>query len=749
MKNVRALCLVSLWIGLVFMQAGIALADDKSPVNVINENGTIGDWLVVGPFPNPQMEKAATPGGATRAGFDKDFLEALGGETNAIIQRDTVVKYVDERGAQAAASACPAKAQGGIIDFHAFFPNMDYKVAYAFSYLSSPKDQTVSFYLGSDDCPKMWVNGAIVLDHWMGGRGLKARDDHFIVTLHKGLNPVLVKIEQGSGAWEFILEAFDEKGTEKIVAEEKLADTLRTFQKCELCPTSHWEFMFVPGAFPEIVWKDPCKVERLVGNFPLKARWFDKDLNEVSKADHPGRYMAYIEGDCPMGFKVRRALTFYCRPPDWKPWHDGIKAHIDYPPNSPFNAQAWAEREDAIARWAGWKLVNAMETEEDGAILASYLGEMIPAGKNLSPVDTPKIVNDDHHVALKRKLLGVEKKYAPLQMPKTAVTEATVLHAGSPREAGVKEDAAQRIRRVCEDWYQCTKEPFAVLVARKGVIVIHEAFGVRGDQKATTDTPFYIASIAKSLTGMMFAQFLDQGLIGLDDPVGKYLPDYPLTGDKAVTMRNCLTHTTGLEDDGLWCNAHDAWFDNIIANGLGYLKPGKVYIYNGLDYALAGKVMEVVGGKSVFRLIHEHLFVPLGLQQTRMDDLAGSSYSTAHDIAVLGQLLLNKGAYGNTVCFSPATFEQMLPRKLSEIYPGVQDEYGIGLSWMRSFDAKKGKNILGPRTFGHGASSGSVFRIDPDNELVVVLLRNSVGADYDQHLLDFLEAIEDGISGTM
>jgi len=110
-----------------------------------------------------------------------------------------------------------------------------------------------------------------------------------------------------------------------------------------------------------------------------------------------------------------------------------------------------------------------------------------------------------------------------------------------------------------------------------------------------------------------------------------------------------------------------------------------------------------------------------------------------------GQLLLNRGSYGDKQYFTPATFEKMMPIKLSTLYPGVQDEYGVGLSWMRAWDAKSNRSLLSNNTIGHGAASGSVFRVDLDNELVIVLLRNDGWKDYESHLADFLRAIDDGI----
>ena len=332
---------------------------------------------------------------------------------------------------------------------------------------------------------------------------------------------------------------------------------------------------------------------------------------------------------------------------------------------------------------------------------------------------------------------------------------AAILRSGTPQEAGVKPDTAEKIRVVCRQWYAESKEPFVILVARHGVIIVHEAFGEGPHGPVTIDTPMWIASITKALTGLMFAQFVDQGLIGIDEPVGKFLPDFPTEGDKAITLRHCFTHTTGLEGHNRWGGVHNPWLDNVIANGLPYLKPGDALVYNGVGYDLAGKVMEVVSGKSILRLMHENFFGPLGMKNTTIDDMGGATTttrSTAEDLARIGQLLLNKGSYGELDFFSPEAFEKLLPQPLNRFYPKIKSEWGIGLVWMRQRHPKAGENdvpadktVLSRNVIGHGAASSAILRVDLDNDLVITQTRNRAGIAYKKYVVQFLMAIEDGL----
>jgi CubicO group peptidase (beta-lactamase class C family) len=150
--------------------------------------------------------------------------------------------------------------------------------------------------------------------------------------------------------------------------------------------------------------------------------------------------------------------------------------------------------------------------------------------------------------------------------------------------------------------------------------------------------------------------------------------------------------------------------------------------------------------------MHENFFEPLGVSKTTIDDLATATTSSAEDIARMGQLLLNKGSYGDRIFFSPETFEKLLPKQLNKYYPSVDVEWGIGLTWMRANDPDAGKSgvpedktLLSKNTIGHGAASSAILRVDLDNEIVVSQVRNTAGPKYQEYLIKFLKAIDDSI----
>ena len=104
------------------------------------------------------------------------------------------------------------------------------------------------------------------------------------------------------------------------------------------------------------------------------------------------------------------------------------------------------------------------------------------------------------------------------------------------------------------------------------------------------------------------------------------------------------------------------------------------------------------------------------------------------DMAKFGQMLLNKGSYGNMRFFKPETFEkEMLPQKLTRLLgPDATKVFGFGLDGT-------------PEKFGHGAASAATFKVDVNEKLVVVMTRNKQGKVYDKYMGKFLDAIAAGI----
>jgi len=727
---------------------------ENEAINYLQKRDFLGKWVILGPFPN-DISKDQLPDGSYHYGYYTDYLVSIGGENNAIIEDGKEIIYELRDGGQKSVIPKFVTADStNILNLERIVGRLDNKAAYDFSYLHSEKNQEVTFLLGSDDAVKVWINGDLVHQNYVA-RGLKFGEDRFSVKLHEGLNPVLVKVVQGLREWAFVVEALNQEAYEEVKAEEQAWQDFNRFLNCTFFPkqANRWNYFFNPGEFPVLDWENKYLVEKVIGDIQLNVRWFDKNLNEVESAENPGRYGYYIEGKSNTGMRIRRAGTMYCIPWNWVAWGERMKAALDYVPIYK-NKKIWENHRDKIADYTGRIALISILDQREGAVLMSYIDEMEAEDNPSDLTDTPIIKDHDFHLALKQKILGSDNKSSKLKMPaKISGAPAIILHNGSEQEAGFKAGTAEKIREICQEWYRESGEPFQTLVARNGVVIISEVFSDPVKDDYDNNTISEVASITKLLTGMMFAQFVDQGLIAIDDPVGKYLPDFPREGPKALTLRHCFTHTGGLWGHEEWGGMHNPWLDNVIANLLPRIEVGVKHEYNGMGYDLAGKIMEMVSNKSIFRLMRENFFDPLELNNTILEeDLAFGCHSKAEEFAVFGQLLLNKGSYADLKFFSEETFKKLLPQPLNKYYPGIDGEWGIGITWMRQKHPDAGKNgypddktILSKNVIGHGSATSAILRVDLDNDLVICQTRRNGGQLYDQYLEKFLMAIEEGL----
>lgn len=139
----------------------------------------------------------------------------------------------------------------------------------------------------------------------------------------------------------------------------------------------------------------------------------------------------------------------------------------------------------------------------------------------------------------------------------------------------------------------------------------------------TPDTLFTIASISKTMTATAVMRLVELGTLDLEAPIQRYLPDFRIADDdttRLVTLWHCLTHTPGwegqltTEDRGAEALVH---FASAVMPTLPALAPpGRVWSYNNAGFALTGRVIEVVTGKSIHDALRDLVFVPLGLDHT-------------------------------------------------------------------------------------------------------------------------------------
>ncbi|MEU4095877.1 serine hydrolase domain-containing protein [Streptomyces sp. NPDC026673] len=327
-------------------------------------------------------------------------------------------------------------------------------------------------------------------------------------------------------------------------------------------------------------------------------------------------------------------------------------------------------------------------------------------------------------------------------------------------------DQAQLGRRL-EELAREYRVPGASLAVHADGRTVHSAAGVlhRGTGvEATTDSLFQVGSITKTLTTTLVMQLVDEGLLDLDDPVVKVLPEFrvaDLDVTASVTMRHLLTHTSGIQGDVFTDTGRgDDVLERFTARCalLGQSHPiGATQSYCNTGFAVAGRVVEVLTGKVWDTALRERLLTPVGLEHTftlpedvlrfraamghlpvpeggagdwprpaprwgvpRSAGPAGAVVATAGDLVAFARMHLADGlAADGTRVLSAASAQAMREPQVA-----VPDRWTVaghwGLGWF--LPTWEGRSLYGHD--GGTVGQSAFLRVLPDQEAVLVLLTN-------------------------
>ncbi len=524
-------------------------------------------------------------------------------------------------------------------------------------------------------------------------------------------------------------------------------------QQILLMPMAAKPPVFKGPAFPECDFANPALAEKCLGAYRVKSTFYAADYRPVSSAATPGRYGAVLEIQPENGPAFKRCLTLF-RAPDafdtlfsW--WLVDPKLSMYLAESSGLAPATIAAQGQGLGTYVENKLLDDLYRGEEGAVLFAGLFESKPDQAPATVYDDVWAMDRKWWVGLKRKLNGLEHAWPEAFVcPRSKEGDpAPEVRAGTPEEAGMKADTAERLDAVCKAWLEESQEPFAACVTRHGVAFFHQAYGSRQGEPLTTETRSWMASISKFLSGALMMTLVDQGRVDLDAPVDQYLPALRgIAVPHPLTTRHLYTHTGGL-GMGLWQPRKfiDHWgddrndFEERVAAFYPHLQVGQSLTYNGAGHALGGKIIESVSGESLPEFFKRHLWEPLGCANTEATDGSAYTHSVPMDLAKFGQVMLNRGAYGAMRFFSEATFEKMLPVKLAPyVQFETQAEWGIGPVWMRTPG-------LSDKTFGHGAASSATLLIDPVNDLVIAITRDTAGKAFGKYHPQFIQAVVEGM----
>jgi len=300
-----------------------------------------------------------------------------------------------------------------------------------------------------------------------------------------------------------------------------------------------------------------------------------------------------------------------------------------------------------------------------------------------------------------------------------------------------------------------------VLVGHDGKVVYRKAFGNRSlephRELMTVDTIFDLASLTKVIaTTTSVMQLVEKGKVRISDTVVKYLPDFGQNGKEDITVRQLLTHYSGLAPD---LDLAATWEGKGTAYKMAFAEkpdnpPGSGFVYSDINFIVLGALVEKVSGENLDRYTTDHVFAPLKMTHTRylppkawrakiaptqyddhehmlrgevhdptafrMGGVAGHAglFSTADDLSKFAQTLLN----GGSPILSGLTVEKM---SIPEQPPTATAVRGFGWDIDTPFSTNRGE-LLPVGSFGHTGFTGTSVWIDPTTQTYIILLTNSV-----------------------
>jgi uncharacterized protein YbbC (DUF1343 family)/CubicO group peptidase (beta-lactamase class C family) len=299
-----------------------------------------------------------------------------------------------------------------------------------------------------------------------------------------------------------------------------------------------------------------------------------------------------------------------------------------------------------------------------------------------------------------------------------------------------------------------------LLVGHGGRIVHQKAFGLRATsprtEAMTLDTVFDLASLTKVVaTTPSVMRLIQYGQIRLDEPVAHYIPDFGMNGKDAVTVRQLLTHYSGLRPD---IDLNPPWVGRDTAFRLAHEEKlqapqGSIFIYSDTNFIVLGELVQRLSGMPLDQYADVHIFQPLGMKHTRylppaqwkskiaetfapdrkqilrgvvhdpradrMGGVAGHAgvFSTAGDLALYAQALISRRSILDGDIIDKMTTPQQPPN--------ATEVRGLGWDIDSSFSSNRG-SLLPVGSFGHTGYTGTSMWVDPYTNTYVILLTNSV-----------------------
>jgi len=352
----------------------------------------------------------------------------------------------------------------------------------------------------------------------------------------------------------------------------------------------------------------------------------------------------------------------------------------------------------------------------------------------------------------------------------------SLLTVAAPETCGLHPGRWQTAVSLARDWVDQDRVPaVGFLTARGGRTPGPVVFGQHHGKPLEPDTLFLVASITKPIVAMAVMRLIEQGRLCLNDRVSEFLPEFGKKGKYGTTIRNLLTHTSGLPDmlpNNRELRQAQAPLSEFVAATCALtpdFPPGRSVQYQSMGYAVLGEIIHRITGQTCAAFLENELLGPLGLEDTALgapdtwftgetprierivpmrlpEDQVGADdwnwnsrywrqlgapwgglLTTPLDLGQLAQLMLRQGRGPKGALLSAATVRESTANQLA-VMKDVPDEerrfrpwgYGWRLQW--ASHASSFGDFVSPHTFGHWGATGTMLWIDPITDTFVLIL---------------------------
>jgi CubicO group peptidase (beta-lactamase class C family) len=341
-----------------------------------------------------------------------------------------------------------------------------------------------------------------------------------------------------------------------------------------------------------------------------------------------------------------------------------------------------------------------------------------------------------------------------------------------PQAAGIEPQALQPLadlfdRQIADGLHSAAQ----LVVLKDGHVIFDRTSGTFNGWLVTADTPFYCFSVTKAFTGMCVHKLIEDGKLSLDTPVAEVWPAFGKKGKQAITIRQVFLHLAGIPAISRYDHILFWPFWNLIIRRVASLAPeyppGSKMSYHAVTYGfILGEVVRRVSGLPIDQFFHKYFAQPLGLINSwlkippaelnrsppilsgckNQDNLAwlfnlrlirkalipaASLHSTAREMAIFYQMLVNYGSYAGLQYLKPETVRQATSLGFRGIDDFSQREtlWGFGFHLGgRPTSEKEDESSFGERstqlTFGHMGNRSSMAWGDLNHRLVVAFTCN-------------------------